>query len=188
LIPNRFLNFIARIFEDSRWEYTYREYRKKYDIADSFRFSGVGTVLYGDGKIVLGENSYIGEHSSVQSSKGCVVRVGKNCSISHYVMVYTENLIADQDFDKSRRTVKGNVTIGDNCWIGARVFIREGVTIGENVVVGANSVVTKDIPSFCVAAGCPARVRRERTSIFMIPLKGAEHHPSETQLMALVKR
>jgi maltose O-acetyltransferase len=188
LFANQLFALIARVFDQARWEYDYKRYRKKYDIADSFRFNGVGTILYGDGKIVLGENSYIGEHSSVQSSKGCVVRVGKNCSISHYVMVYTENLIADQDFGKSRRTVKGNVTIGDNCWIGARVFIREGVTIGENVVVGANSVVTKDISSFCVAAGCPARVRRERTSIFMIPLKGAEHHPSETQLMALVKR
>ena len=31
-------------------------------------------------------------------------------------------------------------------------------------------------------------LRRERTSIFMIPPKGAEHHPSETQLMALVRR
>ena len=33
-----------------------------------------------------------------------------------------------------------------------------GVTIGKNSVIGANSVVTKDIPDYCVAVGAPAKV------------------------------
>ena len=33
-----------------------------------------------------------------------------------------------------------------------------GVTIGDHTVIGANSVVTKDIPPYCVAAGNPAKV------------------------------
>ena len=33
-----------------------------------------------------------------------------------------------------------------------------GVTIGDGVVVGANSVVTKDIPPYCIAAGVPAKI------------------------------
>ena len=32
------------------------------------------------------------------------------------------------------------------------------MTIGSNVVIGAGSVVTKDIPDWCVAAGNPCRV------------------------------
>jgi carbonic anhydrase/acetyltransferase-like protein (isoleucine patch superfamily) len=35
------------------------------------------------------------------------------------------------------------------------------VTIGENSIVGAGSVVTKDIPDNCVAAGNPAKPLRE---------------------------
>jgi len=35
------------------------------------------------------------------------------------------------------------------------------VTIGNGVVIGAGSVVTRDIPDNCVAAGNPARVIRE---------------------------
>jgi len=35
-----------------------------------------------------------------------------------------------------------------------------GVTIGDNCVIGAGSVVTKDIPANCVAAGNPCRVLR----------------------------
>ena len=33
-----------------------------------------------------------------------------------------------------------------------------GVYIGKHCVLGANSVVTKDIPEYCVAVGIPERV------------------------------
>ena len=52
----------------------------------------------------------------------------------------------------------GNITIEDDCWIGANVVITAGVTIGKHSVVAGGAVVTKDIPSFCVAVGNPARV------------------------------
>lgn len=32
------------------------------------------------------------------------------------------------------------------------------VKIGNHCVIGANSVVTKDVPDYCVAVGSPARV------------------------------
>jgi acetyltransferase-like isoleucine patch superfamily enzyme len=50
------------------------------------------------------------------------------------------------------------VRIGDGCLIGMGAVIQPGVTIGCHCVIGANSVVTKDIPDFCVALGAPARV------------------------------
>lgn len=49
------------------------------------------------------------------------------------------------------------VIIGDGSWIGENVCIM-GASIGRNCVIGANSVVTKDIPDYCVAVGSPARV------------------------------
>jgi acetyltransferase-like isoleucine patch superfamily enzyme len=52
------------------------------------------------------------------------------------------------------------VTIGDKVWIGFDVCILPGVTIGEAAVVGAKSVVTADLPPYCIAAGNPARVIR----------------------------
>ena len=38
-----------------------------------------------------------------------------------------------------------------------------GVTIGSNSVIGAGSVVTKDIPDWCIAAGNPCKVLRKIT-------------------------
>ena len=55
------------------------------------------------------------------------------------------------------------VVIGDECWFGANVTVCPGVTIGNGCVIGAGSVVTKDVPDNCFAAGVPARVIRKIT-------------------------
>ena len=55
------------------------------------------------------------------------------------------------------------VTVGDNVWIGRSVVICPSVNIGINVVIWAGSVVTRDIPSWSIAAGNPCRVLRTIT-------------------------
>jgi acetyltransferase-like isoleucine patch superfamily enzyme len=59
-------------------------------------------------------------------------------------------------------TTKGDVVIGNDAWIGQGVTILSGVTIGDGAVVAARSVVTKDVPTYAVVAGNPARVIRHR--------------------------
>ncbi|RGH50073.1 acyltransferase [Ruminococcus sp. AM41-10BH] len=50
------------------------------------------------------------------------------------------------------------VIIDDDCWIGTNVVICGNVHIGKHIVIGAGTFVNKDIPSYCVAVGNPARV------------------------------
>lgn len=50
------------------------------------------------------------------------------------------------------------IIIEDNVLIGARSIILKGVTIGARSIIGAGSVVTRDIPSDCIAAGNPCKV------------------------------
>jgi carbonic anhydrase/acetyltransferase-like protein (isoleucine patch superfamily) len=50
------------------------------------------------------------------------------------------------------------IKVGNNVFIGYGSVILPGVSIGDNVVIGARSVVTRDIPSNCVAAGAPCKV------------------------------
>ena len=57
------------------------------------------------------------------------------------------------------------ITIGEDCWLGGGVIVCPGVTIGDRSIIAAGSVVTRDIPSDCLAAGNPAVVKRHlRTS------------------------
>lgn len=51
-----------------------------------------------------------------------------------------------------------HITIGNDVFIGANVTILDGVTIGDGAVIGAGAVVSKDIPPYAIAVGCPIRI------------------------------
>jgi maltose O-acetyltransferase len=143
----------------------YNRYRKNYNISERFKFNGKDILFYGEGKILCGENSYIGNYSTIQSCKDCVVHIGSNCHISHNVRIYTTSNIADQSFNTPvKQTINGSVIIEDYVWIGANVFINPGISIGRNSVIGANSVVSKNIPPNTIWAGAPIKLLKEKVN------------------------
>lgn len=66
--------------------------------------------------------------------------------------------------------IKGNTVIGNDVWIGENVTILPGITIGDGVIIGKCSVVTKDIPPYCIIGGNPAKIIRKRFDDEMIEL------------------
>ena len=84
--------------------------------------------------------------------------IGDDAFIGPNVSIYTACHPIEAEKRRSRQEWAEAVTIGNDVWIGGGVTIVPGVTIGDRVVIGAGSVVTKDIPSDCVAAGNPARI------------------------------
>jgi acetyltransferase-like isoleucine patch superfamily enzyme len=75
---------------------------------------------------------------------------------SNHAVPSAKQLIRDQP-DKLLPT-----KIGRDVWLGAGVKVLGGVTIGDGCVVGAGAVVTKDLPSYSIAVGVPARVTGHR--------------------------
>ena len=64
---------------------------------------------------------------------------------------YTPNYPADKD----------NI-VGNDVWIGHNAIIMPGVKIGSGVIIGTAAVVTKDVPDYCIVAGNPAKIIRQR--------------------------
>ncbi len=54
------------------------------------------------------------------------------------------------------------VVVEDGVLIGANAVVIEGVRIGAGAVVAAGAVVIEDVPPGVVAAGCPARVIKQK--------------------------
>ena len=92
------------------------------------------------------------------------VIIGDYCLTGKWVTV-TDNSHGETDWDslhlhptKRAITSKGAVIIGNNVWIGDKATILPGVTIGDGAVIAANAVVTKDVPSYSVVGGNPAKI------------------------------
>lgn len=105
--------------------------------------------------IEIGDNFYSNHNLIILDC--AKVKIGDNVFVGPNVGIYTPCHPIDA---KERMTFKEwaePVTIGDDVWLGGNVTILPGVSIGNNVVIGAGSVVTKDIPSNCVAVGNPCK-------------------------------
>lgn len=89
------------------------------------------------------------------------IYVGDNVMFGPNVTVATANHPICPELRERGFQYNKEVHIGKNVWIGANTVVVPGVTIGDNTVIGAGSVVTRDIPSNCVAYGSPCRVARE---------------------------
>ena len=89
--------------------------------------------------------------------------IGDNCQFAPNVSIYTAGHPIHPAVRNTLYEYGISVTVGDNVWIGGNSVILPGVHIGSNVVIGAGSVVTKDIPDWCLAAGNPCRVIRKIT-------------------------
>lgn len=89
------------------------------------------------------------------------VFVGPNCTFAtpvHPMTPEERNPYLNEKGVMTCREYAKPITVGDSCWIASNVVVCAGVTIGEGCVIGAGSVVTRDIPPHCFAAGNPCRV------------------------------
>ena len=65
---------------------------------------------------------------------------------------------AVKSFIGKNQAKRFQVQAGKNVYIGINTVIVGNMKIEKHCVIGANSVVTKDVPDYCMAAGSPARV------------------------------
>ncbi len=125
----------------------------------SKRAAGEGSSL------TFGENVQLNDYVHIAAIDS--VCIGNNVLIASKVFIsdhghgaygFSDRHDSPVTTPASRQLEVRPVVIEDNVWIGELVSILPGVTIGYGSVIGAGSVVTKDIPSLCIAVGNPAKV------------------------------
>ena len=109
--------------------------------------------------IEIGDNTRI-NGSCIHAYKK--ISIGKNCLIAANCQIFdgSGHDLSFPDVANRINTIGDAkpIIIEDNVWIGANCIILPGVRIGQGSVISAGSVVHKDIPEMCVAAGNPVKV------------------------------
>lgn len=138
-------------------------------IKNLFDFVGYGVKIgrkarFGTGKgIRIGSRSNIGAYCQLPSDIiiGNDVMMGPNNfffgNFTHEISDTTRPMI-EQGF----KHLKGRTEIGDDVWIGRECIFMPCRHIGSHSVIGARSVVTKDVGSYVIVAGNPAKIVKER--------------------------
>ena len=166
----------------SRWHYA-KELTRRYNAADTTDKSLLdmilGELLGSRGENVwitapifvdYGENIHLGDN--VEINMNCVfldcnvITIGDNSGIGPNVQFYAvghpvdpaQRLWMEKNGELATwRTNSAPITVGSNVWIGGSSIILPGVTIGDNTTIAAGSLVTKSIPSGCLAMGSPCK-------------------------------
>lgn len=135
------------------------------------------------GCIYAYKNSIINIGDNVGISSACLwskekIQIGNNVKIGgDCILMDTDAHSLDFNIRNSRQTNKKGefidtilanskpIIIEDDVLIGTRCIVLKGVTIGARSIIGSGSIVTKDIPNDCIAAGNPCKVIKHINNI-----------------------
>ena len=108
-------------------------------------------------------NCTIGKFSSIGPNFSCGLGIHPTNGISTAPMFYSPSKVNGVSLVKKNKVEESKHTaIGNDVFIGANVTVLDGVTIGDGAVIGAGAVVSKDIPPYAIAVGCPIRIIKYR--------------------------
>jgi maltose O-acetyltransferase len=131
------------------------------EVGRDVRFSHEVKIV-APGRLTIGRSTKVLNKVILDASGGLCI--GENTQIGFESIVLTSS----HRFDDPTRPIVTQgmkheaVIIGSDVWLGARVIVLPGVTIGDHAIVGAASVVTKDVLTWAIVAGNPARLIRYR--------------------------
>ena len=145
---------------------------RRFEIGEKIHV-GRGVTFWARNSLRIGNNVYVGRYSSIE----CDAEIGDEVLISNFVQIVgrydhhflqvgspirSASQIRDNDYDW--RGLNSKVVIEDDVWIGVGAVILSGVVVGAGAIISAGAVVTKNVPSYSIVGGNPARVISQRFS------------------------
>ncbi len=138
-------------------------------LAGSLYFADNSTIkmgivnFYAGSRLTVNKNAsftFLGGYINYESVIECFdkIEIGEDVAISERVLIRDSN---NHRIIRDGYKMSSPIKIGNHVWIGMDAKILSGVTIGDGAIIAAGAVVTKDVPAYSLAAGCPAKVVRE---------------------------
>ena len=158
-VSNVFIDPSVRIYENVVFDTMYGgsiTIGKKCEL-----LNGVLLMTYG-GTIEIGNNCSINPYSIIYGHGN--LKIGNNVLIAaHTVIIPANHIFSDPSNSiNSQGLTKLGIVIEDDVWIGAGCKILDGVTIGRGSVIAAGAVVNKDVASYTIVGGVPAKFIKKR--------------------------
>lgn len=159
-------------YSDTGYAYLLRGNLTTYDYSDlpvrGNIYANYPSLTYGrrtyfvdnDMDMIPPANVMVGHYTSVGQDVCFAVNINHNFrSVSTFPLFILSSGFANPYIDDEFvEPQKRQIVIGSDVWIGREAMIMGGVNIGNGAVIGARSVVTRDVPSYAIAVGSPARV------------------------------
>jgi len=182
---NRLKKYVSRLFSKLRYGYWYlrnkprfRQLGKGSYIKKPLKIDGASNIEI-QANVIIGAGTWLASLSLTNCDRSSLI-LGEGCVIGNYNHIYATSriefgknvLTADKVYISDNSHEYNDITvpvlkqpikqlkevfIGDGTWIGENVCII-GACIGKQCVIGSNTVVTKDVPDYCVAVGSPAYI------------------------------
>ena len=158
--------------------------KKFLHISEGVIFDGNVTLdLRHGGEISIGRNTIIMEGVIIKPFGGRV-RLGENCSVNPYCVLYGHGGLEIGDFVRIAThatiipanhvfdnlnipiyeqglTQKG-IVIEEDVWLGSGVRILDGVTIGRGSVIAAGAVINSTVDPYSIYGGIPGKLIKKR--------------------------
>ena len=118
-------------------------------------FIAADCVLHGP--ISLGKKVALNHHCTLDGGR-MGIHIGDNARLAAYCHLYAFNHGMKLDSTIHEQAVSSTgIVIGEDVWLGANVGVVDGVKIGDFAVIGMDSTVTRDVDTYAIMAGSPAK-------------------------------
>jgi acetyltransferase-like isoleucine patch superfamily enzyme len=129
---------------------------RRFDVGEYTIIEDFTLIANACGDVIMGKKVLIGCGSKITGP----ITFGDNILLGQDVVMSALN----HDYNDPTKPIVEQgysvreIVVEDGVWMGAGVIVTPGVRIGRNSVIGAGSVVTRDVPAYCVVVGNPARI------------------------------
>lgn len=112
-------------------------------------------------KLIVGDNTFIGEQTMLTGTTGTTIRIGRNCDISSRVNIFSGTHHKGSIEQAAGEGYGEDIVIEDGTWIGFASSIMPGAHIGKGAIVAACSCVKDEVQPGTLVAGIPAKFKKQ---------------------------